>query len=123
MKKKKCGRAIPLSSDWFDVYGIKEIENDPLSCAFNCATETEEKEADGGKVMRIYLVMRERTSRIPCHYGDSGDYWQTETDVISAHRNTDDARKIIETETFLNGDENVRYYVDYVELKEETDGK
>ena len=67
--------------------------------------------------MRIYLVMRERASRIPCHYGDYGDYWQTETDVIAAYKSPDSARKCIETETFLNSDENTRYYLDYIDVE------
>ena len=73
--------------------------------------------------MRIYLVMRERTRKIPADYGDYGNYWETEADIISAYTNPDSARKGIETETFLNGDEYTRYYLDYIDVEEEIDGK
>ena len=70
--------------------------------------------------MLIYLVIRETQYKIPDGWAD---YCQTETEGISAHRTADGARKMIETETFLNAGEGVRYYMDYIELKEDTDGK
>ena len=66
--------------------------------------------------MFIYLVIRETKWKIPCSYGDYGDYWETETDVISAHRNLEDAEKMIETETALNILNDTRYYWQAVEL-------
>lgn len=66
--------------------------------------------------MFIYLVIRETKWRIPRGYGDYGDYWETETDVISAHRNVDDAIKMVETETALNTSKDVRYYWEGIEL-------
>lgn len=66
--------------------------------------------------MTVYLVIRETKWRIPCSYGDYGDYWETETDVISAHRTADDAKKMVETETALNTSEDVCYYWMDVEL-------
>ena len=69
--------------------------------------------------MLIYLVIRETKWKIPCSYGDYGDYYDTETDVISVHRTFEDAERMIETETALNTDNDVRFYWDAMELKEE----
>lgn len=66
--------------------------------------------------MIVYLVIRETKWRIPCSYGDHGDYWETDTDIISAHRNRDDAIKMVETETALNTSEDVCYYWYDIEL-------
>ncbi len=66
--------------------------------------------------MFVYLVIRETKWRIPCSYGDHGDYWETETDVISAHRTAEDAIKMTETETALETDKDVRYYWEGIEL-------
>ena len=66
--------------------------------------------------MFIYLVIRETKWKIPCSYGDYGEYWETETDVISAHKNLEDAEKMIETETALNIVRDTRYYWEVVEL-------
>lgn len=69
--------------------------------------------------MTIYFVIRETKWRIPRSYGDYGDYYATETDIISAHRTFEDAKRMIETETALNKDSDVRFYWDAVELKED----
>ena len=66
--------------------------------------------------MIVYLVIRETKWRIPCSYCDHGDYLETETDIVSAHRNRDDAIKKVETETALNTSEDVCYYWDNIEL-------
>ena len=66
--------------------------------------------------MEIYLVLRETKWKIPRSYGDYGDYWDTETEVISAHRTVEDAEKMIETKTALETNEDVSYYLDYVTL-------
>ena len=67
--------------------------------------------------MRIYLVIRETKWKVPCSYGDHGEYYETETDVISAHRSADDAKKMIETETALETDGDVHYYWESIELE------
>lgn len=66
--------------------------------------------------MLIYLVIRETKWRIPRSYGDYGDYWETETDVISAHRNFEDAEEKVETENARRLNEDVRYYWEGIEL-------
>ena len=66
--------------------------------------------------MIVYLVIRETKWKIPPSYGDYGEYWETETDVISAHKDVDDAIKIVETETSLETDDNIRYYWEGIEL-------
>ena len=66
--------------------------------------------------MEIYLVLRETKWKIPRSYGDYGDYWDTETEVISAHRTVEDAEKMVETKTALEKNEDVSYYIDYVKL-------
>ena len=66
--------------------------------------------------MLIYLVIRETKWRIPRSYGDYGDYWETETDVISAHRNFEDAEKKVETENARRLNEDVCYYWEGIEL-------
>jgi hypothetical protein len=67
----------------------------------------------------VYLVIRETKWKIPRSYGDYGDYWDTETDVVSAHRTLEDAERMIETKTALNIVEDTRYYWDAVELEED----
>lgn len=67
--------------------------------------------------MLIYFVIRETKWKIPRSYGDHGDYYDTETDVISAHRNADDAIKMVDTETALNTNNDVRYYWEGIELE------
>lgn len=66
--------------------------------------------------MLIYLVIRETKWKIPCSYGDYGEYWETETDVIGAYKNRDDAIKMVETKTALETDKDVSYYWDDIEL-------
>ena len=66
--------------------------------------------------MLIYLVIRETKWKIPPSYGDYGDYWETEIDVISAHKNADDAIKKVETENAHRLNEDVRYYWEGIEL-------
>ena len=66
--------------------------------------------------MLIFLVIRETKWKLHCGYGDHGDYWETETDVISAHRDVDDAIKMVQTETDLETDENVEYHWEAIEL-------
>lgn len=60
--------------------------------------------------MFVYLVIRETKWRIPCSYGDRGDYWETDTDIVRAFKNRDDAVKMVEEETALNNNEDVCYY-------------
>lgn len=67
--------------------------------------------------MLIYLVIRETKWKIPCSYGDYGDYWETETDVVSAHKDVNDAIRVIRTKTALETDEDVRYYWEAIELE------
>lgn len=69
--------------------------------------------------MTIYLVIRETKWKIPRSYGDHGDYWDTETDVVSAHRTPEDAERIVDIKTTLNMDKDTRYYCEVMELKEE----
>ena len=66
--------------------------------------------------MLVYLVIRETKWRIPCSYGDHGDYWETDTDIVSAFKNRDDAIKMVEEETALNNSEDVCYYWYDIEL-------
>lgn len=66
--------------------------------------------------MLIYLVIRETRWKIPCSYGDYGEYYETETDVVSAHKDVDNAIKVIRTETAFETDEDVRYYWEAIEL-------
>lgn len=67
--------------------------------------------------MTIYLVIRKTQWKIPCCYGDYGDYWETETDVISAHRNFEDAERMIKTETALETNDDVSYDWECIELE------
>lgn len=60
--------------------------------------------------MLVYLVIRETRWRIPRSYGDHGDYWETDTDVVRAFKNKADAIKMVEEETALNNSEDVTYY-------------
>ena len=69
--------------------------------------------------MIVYLVIRETKWKIPPSYGDYGDYWETETDVISAHRTLEGARKMVDTENALKTNSDTRYYWDAVELEED----
>ena len=66
--------------------------------------------------MLIFLVIRETKLKLHCGYGDHDDCWETETDVISAHRNVDDAIKMVQTETDLETDKNVEYHWEPIEL-------
>ena len=66
--------------------------------------------------MIVYLVIRETKWRIPCSYGDHGDYWETDTDIVRAFKNKADAVKMVEEETALNNSENVYYYWYDIEL-------
>lgn len=67
--------------------------------------------------MEVYLVIRETKWKISCSYGDYGDYWDTETDVIGAYKNRDDAIKMVETKTALETDEDISYYWEAIELE------
>lgn len=66
--------------------------------------------------MTVYLVIRETKWRIPRSYGDHGDYWETDTDIVRAFKNRDDAIKMVEEETALNNSEDVCYYWYDIEL-------
>ena len=66
--------------------------------------------------MTVYLVIRETKWKIPCSYGDYGDYWETDTDIVCAFKNRDDAIKMVEEETALNNSEDVCYYWYDIEL-------
>lgn len=66
--------------------------------------------------MIVYLVIRETKWGIPCSYCGHGYYWEIDTEIVSAHRNRDDAIKKVETETALNTSEDVCYYWEGVEL-------
>lgn len=66
--------------------------------------------------MIVYLVIRETKWRIPRSYGDHGDYWETDTDIVRAFKNRDDAVKMVEEETALNNNEDVCYYWYDIEL-------
>ena len=68
-------------------------------------------------MMVIYLVIRETKWKIPPSYGDYGDYWDTETEVVSAHRTLEDARKMVDTKMALRPNKDVRYYWDALELE------
>ena len=67
--------------------------------------------------MVVYLVIRETKWKIPCSYGDYGLYYETETVVIGAYKNRDDAIKMVETKTALEMDEDISYYWEAIELK------
>lgn len=66
--------------------------------------------------MIVYLVIRETKWRMPRSYGDHGDYWETDTDIVRAFKNRDDAVKMVEEETALNNNEDVCYYWYDIEL-------
>lgn len=53
---------------------------------------------------------------MPRSYGDHGDYWETDTDIVRAFKNRDDAVKMVEEETALNNNEDVCYYWYDIEL-------
>lgn len=67
--------------------------------------------------MTIYLVIRETKWKIPPSYGDYGDYYDTETDVVGAYRTLEDARKMVDTKMATRMNEDVRYYWDALELE------
>lgn len=67
--------------------------------------------------MKAYLVIRETKRETPCSYGDYGKYYETEIDIISAHRNIDNAIKKVETETARETDKNIYYYWERIALE------
>ena len=66
--------------------------------------------------MFVYLVIRETKWKIPCSYDKNVEFYETETDVISAHRNVDDAIRMVDTQNALETNQDVRYYWDIVNL-------